>query len=113
MYDLGDAVQWEFFFPNVDKPLLVVPGDEPKLDEPEDEENLEVCKLMKNVTLDYDDLYQIGKFPKRNTIVVLACIVTSILNNKAIHYTFIYLTLPYNTFITLHHLHCLTLLGRA
>jgi hypothetical protein len=63
VYDLGDAVQWEFFFPNVDKPLLVVPGDEPKLDEPEDEENLEVCKLMKNVTFDHDDLYQIRKFP--------------------------------------------------
>ena len=42
VYDLGDATQWEFFFPNVDKPLLVVPGEESKLDEPEDEENLEV-----------------------------------------------------------------------
>lgn len=42
VYDLGDAIRWEFFFPNVDKPLLVVPGDEPKLDEMEDEENLEV-----------------------------------------------------------------------
>ena len=27
-YDLGDATRWEFFFPNVDKPLLVVPGEE-------------------------------------------------------------------------------------
>lgn len=42
MYDLGDATQWEFFFPNVDKPLLVVPGEESKLDELENEENLEV-----------------------------------------------------------------------
>ena len=42
VYDLGDATKWEFFFPNVDKPLLVVPGDEPKLDEEEDEDELEV-----------------------------------------------------------------------
>ena len=28
MYDLGDATKWEFFFPSVDKPLLVVPGEE-------------------------------------------------------------------------------------
>ena len=42
VYDLGDATRWEFFFPNVDKPLLVVPGDEPKLDETEDVENPEV-----------------------------------------------------------------------
>ena len=27
-YDLGDATKWEFFFPNVEKPLLVVPGEE-------------------------------------------------------------------------------------
>ena len=27
-YDLGDAAIWEFFFPNVEKPLLVLPGDE-------------------------------------------------------------------------------------
>ena len=60
MYDLGDAIRWEFFFPNVDKPLLVVPGDEPKLDEIEDEENLEVWNLTKNVTFDCDDLYQIS-----------------------------------------------------
>lgn len=45
MYDLGDATQWEFFFPNVDKPLLVVPGEEPKLDQEEDEDELEVCTL--------------------------------------------------------------------
>ena len=25
-YDLGDATKWEFFFPNVERPLLVVPG---------------------------------------------------------------------------------------
>lgn len=29
-YDLGDATKWEFFFPNVEKPLLVVPGEEGK-----------------------------------------------------------------------------------
>lgn len=40
-YDLGDATQWEFFFPNVDKPLLVVPGEEPRLDD-QDEEEIEV-----------------------------------------------------------------------
>ncbi len=27
-YDLGDAAVWEFFFPNVDKPLLVIPGED-------------------------------------------------------------------------------------
>ena len=43
-YDLGDATLWEFFFPNVDKPLLVVPGEEPKLSEWEEEDELEVCK---------------------------------------------------------------------
>ena len=46
MYDLGDATQWEFFFPNVDKPLLVVPGDEPKIDEEVDEDELEVCHRL-------------------------------------------------------------------
>ena len=37
-YDLGDAATWEFFFPNVDKPLLVLPGEDPSLIEPEEEE---------------------------------------------------------------------------
>ena len=27
VYDLGDATKWEFFFPNVEQPLLVVPED--------------------------------------------------------------------------------------
>ena len=26
-FDLGDATKWEFFFPNVEQPLLVVPED--------------------------------------------------------------------------------------
>ena len=37
-FDLGDATRWEFFFPSVDRPLLVVPedsyaalGEEPKV----------------------------------------------------------------------------------
>ena len=38
-YDLGDATQWEFFFPNIDKPLLVVPGEESKFDHDQDEDN--------------------------------------------------------------------------
>ena len=28
VYDLGDSLKWEFFFPNVDKPLLLVPPGE-------------------------------------------------------------------------------------
>ena len=36
VYDLGDATKWEFFFPNVEKPLLVVPGEEMAIEE-EDE----------------------------------------------------------------------------
>ena len=28
VYDLGDASKWEFFFPNVEKPLLVIPGED-------------------------------------------------------------------------------------
>ena len=27
MFDLGDATKWEFFFPSVDQPLLVVPEE--------------------------------------------------------------------------------------
>ena len=27
MFDLGDATKWEFFFPNVEQPLLVVNED--------------------------------------------------------------------------------------
>lgn len=47
VYDLGDATLWEFFFPNVDKPLLVVPGEEPKMDqEEEDQDDLEVHACM-------------------------------------------------------------------
>lgn len=39
-YDLGDAIKWEFFFLNIEKPLLVVPpDDEPQLAEDEDEDN--------------------------------------------------------------------------
>ncbi len=28
VYDLGDATLWEYFFPNVDKPRLLIPGQE-------------------------------------------------------------------------------------
>lgn len=28
VYDLGDSSRWEYFFPNVDKPLLIVPPGE-------------------------------------------------------------------------------------
>lgn len=41
-YDLGDAATWEFFFPNVDKPLLVLPGEEPSVMEQDDREEAEV-----------------------------------------------------------------------
>lgn len=43
-YDLGDAAVWEFFFPNVDKPLLIIPGEELQL-RPEDSDELKVKKL--------------------------------------------------------------------
>jgi len=43
-YDLGDAVKWEFFFPHIEKPLLVIPaGDEPQLAEDEDEDQVHTC----------------------------------------------------------------------
>ena len=28
VYDLGDATKWEYFFPNVEKPQLLIPGQE-------------------------------------------------------------------------------------
>lgn len=28
VYDLGDSSKWEYFFPTVDKPLLIVPPGE-------------------------------------------------------------------------------------
>lgn len=37
-YDLGDAAIWEFFFPNVDKPLLVIPGEDIRLGDEENED---------------------------------------------------------------------------
>ena len=37
VYDLGDAIRWEYFFPNVDKPLLVVPGEQIETLEDEDD----------------------------------------------------------------------------
>ena len=40
-YDLGDAAKWEFFFPNVDKPLLVIPGEDLPVKE-EDSNNTKV-----------------------------------------------------------------------
>ncbi len=40
-YDLGDAAQWEYFFPNIDKPLLIIPGEEHHIKQ-EDSEELEV-----------------------------------------------------------------------
>ncbi len=30
-YDLGDGATWEPYFPNVDKPLLVLPGEDPSV----------------------------------------------------------------------------------
>jgi hypothetical protein len=36
-YDLGDAATWEFFFPKVDKPLLIVPGEDIRM--PIDDDN--------------------------------------------------------------------------
>ena len=39
-YDLGDATKWEFFFPNVEKPLLVVPGEEMEGGEEGEEEKV-------------------------------------------------------------------------
>ena len=41
VYDLGDATKWEYFFPNVEKPLLVLPDHdairEELLDEDDDD----------------------------------------------------------------------------
>ncbi|KAL5464124.1 hypothetical protein EMCRGX_G033091 [Ephydatia muelleri] len=37
IYDLGDAAKWEYFFPNVDKPLLVIPGEEGDTSKPTEE----------------------------------------------------------------------------
>lgn len=37
IYDLGDAAKWEYFFPNVDKPLLVIPGEEGEASKPAEE----------------------------------------------------------------------------
>ena len=39
-YDLGDGATWEPFFPNVDKPLLVLPGEEPSVVPDDSEEKL-------------------------------------------------------------------------
>ena len=36
-YDLGDASKWEFFFVDVEKPLLIVPGEEPHLDDEQED----------------------------------------------------------------------------
>lgn len=41
VYDLGDATKWEFFFPNVEKPLLVVPGEEMAIEEEDEDEKEE------------------------------------------------------------------------
>ena len=30
-YDLGDCIQWEFMFPNPEKPVLSLPLDEPDI----------------------------------------------------------------------------------
>jgi len=51
-YDLGDAVKWEFFFPNIEKPLLVVPpGEEPTVvdDDDDDDEEMVTYNIMSNV----------------------------------------------------------------
>ncbi|XP_059160547.1 dynein regulatory complex subunit 7-like [Physella acuta] len=40
-YDLGDCVQWEFMFPSVDKPQLIIPEAEDDLDNLDEEENKE------------------------------------------------------------------------
>ena len=44
-YDLGDATRWEFFFPNVERPLLVVPGvgEEGQAGGEEEEVSSELC----------------------------------------------------------------------
>ena len=39
-YDLGDALKWEFMFPNKDKPLVVIPDVNEDLLEVDDEEVL-------------------------------------------------------------------------
>jgi hypothetical protein len=33
IYDLGDSTKWEYFFPNIDKPVLLLPEDEELKDE--------------------------------------------------------------------------------
>ena len=45
-YDLGDAAKWEFFFPNVDRPLLVIPGEDIKREESEEQVVL-ILKIKK------------------------------------------------------------------
>lgn len=42
-YDLGDAAVWEFFFPNIDKPMLVIPGEDFNF-RLEDSEDTKVCR---------------------------------------------------------------------
>ena len=32
VYDLGDSLKWEYFFPNVDKPMLMLPPGEDEKD---------------------------------------------------------------------------------
>lgn len=44
-YDLGDAAKWEFFFPNVDKPLLVIPGEDIQLKQEDSEEQMVVTSI--------------------------------------------------------------------
>ena len=39
VYDLGDAAKWEFFFPNVERALLVLPGEAPPIEMMESEES--------------------------------------------------------------------------
>ena len=39
-YDLGDALKWEFMFPNKDKPLVVIPDVNEDLLEVDNEEVL-------------------------------------------------------------------------
>jgi len=39
-YDLGDGATWEPFFPSMDKPLLVLPGEEPSVVPDDSEEKL-------------------------------------------------------------------------
>ena len=48
VYDLGDSTKWEYFFPNVDKPMLIIPPGEdvPKGEEVQTAYSTVYCMCM-------------------------------------------------------------------